>query len=68
MRLHELGKTHVVPIARTGAQEWEIRHGEEGICAGFVPKRPPVETQKRKIIFAGSSPLCVGWLLHGDMQ
>lgn len=45
MRLHELGKAHVITVSRAGAQEREVRHGEEVVCAGVVSGRPPVEAQ-----------------------
>ncbi len=48
MRLHQLGKTHVVPVARARAQEGEIRHGQEGVGASLVPRCPPIVTRSRR--------------------
>lgn len=47
MRLHELGETHVVSVARARAQERKVRRGEEGVRAGVVSGGPPARGQSR---------------------
>lgn len=42
MRLHELRKTHVIPVSRARAQERDIGYREEHVGPRLIGNRPPV--------------------------
>lgn len=41
MRLDQLGKAHVIPVARTRAQEGEVWHRDESIRTRLISGGPP---------------------------